>query len=139
MPSIAYYKDDDNKPGAGTSTDQLVSAQAGFIPQTYGRITGGHILGDNVMVDHFSNFVSVNLMTSISIEKNLAAKKTCERRADSQGVKVKAYHEENERYDEQMFLDAVQDVNKVIIFCAVGAHHQNGISEFHIKFLLWAQ
>ena len=38
-----------------------------------------------------------------------------------------------------MFLDAVQDVNKVIIFCAVGAHHQNGISEFHIKFLLWAR
>ena len=76
-------QDDDNRTSYGTLTDQLVSNQSGLVPQTSGRLTGGHILGANVMVDHFSNFVSVNLMTSISIEKNLAAKKTCERRADS--------------------------------------------------------
>ena len=34
-----------------------------------------------------------------------------------------------------MFLDAVEDANQDITFFAVGAHHQNGISESHIKIL----
>ena len=35
----------------------------------------------------------------------------------------------------KMFLDAVEYTNQEIKFCAVGAHHQNGISESHIKIL----
>ena len=67
--------DDDDKTGAGTSTYQLVSAQAGLVPKTSGRLTGSRILGDNVMVDHFSNVISVHLMSSISGEETLASKK----------------------------------------------------------------
>ena len=57
--------DDDNTTGADTSTDQLVSAQSGLVPQTSGRLTGGRIWGANVMVDQFSNFISVHLINSI--------------------------------------------------------------------------
>ena len=38
-------RDDDNKPGAGTSIDQLVSDQVGLVPQTSGILTGGCIWG----------------------------------------------------------------------------------------------
>ena len=58
-------RDDDNNPGASTSTDQLVSAHAGLVPHTSGRLTGGRVCGTNVMVDHFSNLISVHLMNSI--------------------------------------------------------------------------
>ena len=58
-------QDDDNNTGAGTSTDKLVSTQEGLVPQTYGILTGGRSWGANVMFDHFSNLISVHLMTSI--------------------------------------------------------------------------
>ena len=61
---IRWY--DDNNPGAGTSTDQLLSAKAGLVPQISGRLTGSRIWGANVMVNHFSNFISLPLMSSIS-------------------------------------------------------------------------
>ena len=34
-----------------------------------------------------------------------------------------------------MCLEAIEDANQDITFCAVGAHHQNGIYESHIKIL----
>ena len=125
-------QDDDNKTGASTSTDQLVSAQAGIVYQTSIILTGSRIWGANVMVNHFSNFISVRLMSSISVEQTLAAKKSSERLTESYVVKAKRYHVDNGRYVEQICLDAVEDANQDIIFCAIGAHHQNGISESHI-------
>ena len=74
-------------------------------------------------------------MSSISVEETLVSKKAYERRAAPYGVKLKIYHADNVRYAEQMFLDAVEDSNQDIIFFAVGAHHQNGIAESHIKIL----
>ena len=51
---------------AVTSTDQFVYAQAGLVPHTSGRFTGGSNWGANVIVDHFSKFISVHIMTPIS-------------------------------------------------------------------------
>ena len=45
----SIQRDNDNKPGAGTSTDQHVSAQAGLVTQTSGRLTGSCNWGANVM------------------------------------------------------------------------------------------
>ena len=97
-------RDDDNKPGAGTSTYQLVSAHAGLVPQTSGRLTRGRICGTNVMVDHFSNFIYVHLITSISGKQTLATKKSYEWRAASYDVKVNRYHTDNGRYADHFFL-----------------------------------
>ena len=55
----------DNKPDTGTSTDQLVSSQAGLVPQTSGRLTGSRIWVADVMIDCSVNFISVHLMSSI--------------------------------------------------------------------------
>ena len=87
------------------------------------------------MVNHFSHFIYLYLMSSIVGEHTLDAKKAYERRAASYGVKVKRYHADNGRQAEQIFLDAVEDANQDIKFCAVGAHHQNGIAESQIKIL----
>ena len=128
-------RDDDNKTGAGTSTDQLVSAQAGLVPQTSGRLTGSRIWGANLIADHFSNFIYVHLISYISGEHTLSAKKSYDRQASSYGVKAKRYHTDNGQYAEKMFLDPVEYTNQDITFFAVGAHHQNGIAESHIKIL----
>ena len=65
----------DENPGKGVSTDQLVSAQAGLIPQFSGHLTRARIWGATIFVDHFSDHVHVHLMRSVSQEKTLAAKR----------------------------------------------------------------
>ena len=74
-------------------------------------------------------------MSYIPGEETLDEKIAYDRQSASHGVIFKIYHADNGRYTEQMFLDAVEDANQDITFFAVGAHHQNGISESHIKIL----
>ena len=59
-------QDGDNRLGDGISTDQLVSDQAGLVPQTYGRLTVNRFGGANLMVDNFSNFFYIHLVNHIS-------------------------------------------------------------------------
>ena len=113
---------DDNKTCSSTSTDQLVSAQVGLVPQTSGKLTGNLIWGSNIMFDHFSNFISVHPMSYIPGEETLEEKIAYDRQSASHGVIFKIYHADNGRYTEQMFLDAVEDANQDINFFAVGAH-----------------
>ena len=88
-------QDDDNNPGDGTSTDQIVSAQSGLVHQTSGRLTRSRIWGNHIMVYHFSNFIYVHVMSSISVEDTLADKKSYEQRAASYVVNVNIYHADN--------------------------------------------
>ena len=45
---------------------------------------------------------------------------------------IKSFHADNGIFAEKAFRDDVADSNQTISYCAVGAHHQNGISERHI-------
>ena len=49
------------------------------------------------------------------------------------GVKVQAYHAENGRFPDNLFLDSVAKYGQTITFCGVGAHHQNGKTEKKIR------
>jgi len=126
-------RDDDDKPGKGTSTDQMVSAQPGLVPQMSGSLTRARIWAVNVFVDHMSDLVYVHLMRSTTQEETLAAKTAYERYGATHGVTIKRYHADNGRYAEQPFRDACAQANQELTFCGVGAHHQNGIAENHVK------
>eukprot|EP00957_Ditylum_brightwellii_P125910 9598309-Ditylum_brightwellii.AAC.1 len=41
--SKSIYHDKDNQPGAGTSTDQIISGQPGLVPQISGCLTSRRI------------------------------------------------------------------------------------------------
>eukprot|EP00957_Ditylum_brightwellii_P141784 10802997-Ditylum_brightwellii.AAC.1 len=105
-------RETDDALGAGTSTDQLVSSQPGLVLQISRKLTNRRIVGATIFVDHFSDFIYVHLMTSLSREETLAAKRGYEHVANKHGVTVQE-----------------------LMFCGVGAHHQNGISENRIKLL----
>jgi hypothetical protein len=66
-------------PGARASTDQLVSAQPGLIPQISGRLTHQCVNGAKVFVDHCSDHVYVYLMRDLLLDETLAAKHGYER------------------------------------------------------------
>eukprot|EP00957_Ditylum_brightwellii_P204611 15340125-Ditylum_brightwellii.AAC.3 len=82
------WRDTDDAPGKGTSTDQLVSNQPGLVPQVSGRLTRAQVVGVTVYVDHFTNFVYIYLMRSLLGEETIASKKGYKREAASHGVSI---------------------------------------------------
>jgi hypothetical protein len=61
-------------PGARGSTDQLVLAQPGLIPQISGKLTHQRINGSTIFVDHFSDHVYTYLMRDLTLDEMIAAK-----------------------------------------------------------------
>ena len=86
-----------------------------------------------VFVDHFSDFVYNHLIHGTSSAETLGAKQAYERVAGHYGVQIKAFHADNLQFDDKAFKTSCLYVGQQLTFCAVGAHHQNGIAENRIK------
>ena len=56
-----------------------------------------------------------------------------ERHANSGGVTINSYHADNGCFADSGFQQSCKDSNQKIKYYTVGAHHQNGIAERHIK------
>ena len=93
-----------------------------------GFLTNLRIWGATVFMDHFSDYDYVALMRDLTLHKNLLAKTAFERHANKGGVSISAYRADNGRFSDAGFQKAIKDANQTITFCAVGAHHQNGIA-----------
>jgi hypothetical protein len=113
--------------------DQLVLAQPGLIPQMAGFLTNLRIWGATIFVDHFSDYVYVALMRDLSLNETLLAKSSFKWHANNGGVSINSYRANNGRFAESGFQKALKDTNQKIIYCAVGAHHQNVIVKRRIK------
>jgi hypothetical protein len=126
-------KESDDAPGKCVSTDQLISAQPGLIPQMVGFLTNVRIWAATIFVDHFSDFVYAALMHGLTLDETLLAKTLFQRHANKGGVTINSYHTDNGRFANAGFQQVVKDSNQKITYCAVRAHHQNGIVEPRIK------
>jgi hypothetical protein len=113
--------------------DTLVLAQPGLVPQMSGFLTNLWIWGTTVFVDHFSDFVYVALMSDLGLDKTLLAKTAFVRHASKGGVTIHSHQADNGRFADSGFQQAIKEASRTIIFCAVGAHHQNRIVEQQIK------
>jgi hypothetical protein len=126
-------KEDHDAPGKCVSTDQLISAQPGLVPQTGGSLTRDRIWAANIAVDHYTDIHKAVLLRSPSTEETLTAKLATEKFFRQHGAKIEQWHADNGRYADKEFLDQVDRCEQKITFCGVGAHHQNGISEAAVK------
>ena len=119
----------ETEPGDRVSVDHVISAQPGLVPRMDGRHTKERINSVCVFIDHVSKLTYSHMQTSANNEQTVAAKLAFEQFAESNNVKVKSYHADNGIFAEQAFRDEVETSNQSITYCAVGAHHQNGIVE----------
>ena len=106
-----------------------------MVPRLSGRHTHERICGAACFIDHHSGYSFLSLQTSLDGEQTLAAKEAYESHADTCRVKVSSYRADNGRFAEKSFCEAVKMAQQTIDFCAVGAHHQNGIIERHLQSL----
>jgi hypothetical protein len=122
----------ETSPGDATSIDHVISHQPGLVPRMDGRHTKDRINSACVFIDHVSGLSYSHLQTSVDNVQTLQAKRGYEQFAKSHGVTVKSFCADNGVFAEKGFTDHVKKCNQSISFCAVGAHHQNGIVERHI-------
>ena len=78
--------------GTKASTDQLVFAQPGLIPQISGKLTHQRVNGATVFVDHFSDHVYAYLMRDLTLDETITAKHGYECYLSLLGIKSKGYH-----------------------------------------------
>ncbi len=86
-----------------------------------------------MFVDHFSDYVYVAIMQDLGLDKTLLEKSAFERHANKGGISIASYQADNGRFADAGFQKAIKDANQSITFCAIGAHHENGIVEWRIK------
>ncbi len=79
------------------------------------------------------DYVYVALMRDLSLDKTLLAKSSFEWHANNGGVSINSYQADNGHFADAGFQKALKDANQKITYCAVGAHHQNGIIKRRIK------
>jgi len=101
-----------------------------------GFLTTMRIWGATNIVDRVTDYVYVALIRYLTLDETLLAKTSFERHAHNGGVCIKSYCADNGRFADQGFRDAIDTSNQQITFCAVGAHHQNGIVDRRIKELM---
>ena len=122
-----------NSLGVGTSCDHIISHQPSLIPQSAGKLTHERFWGSVIFVDHSSDFVYNHLIRETTSAETLGAKLGHEHVAASYGVTIRGFHADNMRFDDINFKSLYINAGQQLTFCAVGAHHQNGIAENKIK------
>ena len=100
-----------------------------------GFLTSRCIWGCTTFCDHVSDFVYVHLMRYFTIEEMLLAVKAFEKILAQADRLVTHYHSDNGIFSNNAFLESINKKDQKITFCAVGAHHQNGIIENKNKML----
>ena len=122
-------KVDNLRPGDCVSMDQIVCPQKGRTIRSSKRtITGG-----TIFVDHASGYVRFEAQTSATADATLVGKHALERDAHALGFKIRSYLTDNGVFAAQKFLSDLHQRDQSIHFSGVGAKHQNGIAENHIR------
>ena len=69
----------------------------------------------------------------MTTQETLDAKHAFECITEQHAVRIRHYHCDNGRFPDCAFMDDVRKAGQTITFCGVGAHHQNGVAERHIR------
>ena len=123
------------RPGECVSVDQLESSTPGLIAQMKGFLTKKRYTVATIFVDHFSGMSFVYLQKSTKGKETLEAKKIFELFAKHLGVTVQAYHADNGRFAEELFIQDANQHGQIMSYCGVNAHFQNGLAERKIRSL----
>jgi hypothetical protein len=80
------------KPRQIVSVDQMISTQVGFIAQLKGGLTKQRYTAAMVFTDHYSRLQYIYLMTRLTLQETVDAKRAFEHFAKQHGVRILHYH-----------------------------------------------
>ena len=120
-------------PGQVVSVDQLEWTSPGFIAQLKGTLTQERYRYATVFFDQFSRYTLVYLQNRITSQETVMAKHAFERATEQCGVKIKHSHADNGRFADNAFIQDCQANRKILSYCGVNTHFQNGIAERRVQ------
>ena len=124
----------DLQPGQRVSADHYQSAVPGRLYSSRGGASRADMFtGGCIFVDHASGLVQVLHQVSLSAIDTVKSKLKFERMAAELGVKIQSYHTDNGVFTSTAFMENVMEHKQNIRFSGVGAAHQNGLAERHIR------
>ena len=86
-----------------------------------------------VFVDQASCMGFVYLQKTCSAQETIEAKRAFEQYAENLGVRVQAYHADNDIFKAKKWVEECRQRKQDLTFAGVNAHHQNGIAERRIR------
>ncbi len=89
--------------------------------------------GGTIFVDHASGRIFLHNQISLRSGETLIGKRLVEREAHLSGRRLTSFHADNGVFTSQEFREDLARKQQTISFSGVGAHHQNGVAERHIK------
>ena len=121
------------KPGQIVSVDQMISTQVGFISQLKGGLTKQRYTATTVFTDHYSHLQYIHLMTRLTLQETVDAKRAFKHFAEQHGVRILHYYCDNGQFTNNDFKNACASANRQVTFCGVNAHFQNRIAKKAIR------
>ena len=89
--------------------------------------------GSALYVDHLTDFMYNHLIRGATSLATLESKQAYERVAAAHGVKIKSYHTDNLRFNDNNFKGSYISHGQQLLYCGVGAHHHNSVVESKIR------
>ena len=86
--------------------------EQGFIAQLKGKLTKQRYKYATVFVDQFSGLSYAHLQRSITSSETVEGKLAFEAYARSMGVRIDAYHAENGRFADNLFLNNIKQLDR---------------------------
>jgi hypothetical protein len=122
-----------SKAGQCVSVDQLILTQVGFIAQLKGTITKKRYTAATVFVGHYSKLKYIHLMTKLTSEETMEAKRAFKHFTKQHGIRILHYHRDNGQVMDNAFKNSCSAKGQRLTFCGVNAHFQNSIAEKAIR------
>jgi hypothetical protein len=85
----------ETKSGQCVSVNQLISTQVGFIAQLKGTLTKRGYTAATIFVDHYSKLKYIHLMTKLTSEETMEAKRAFKHFTKQHSVRILHYHCDN--------------------------------------------
>jgi hypothetical protein len=121
------------KAGQCISVNQNDATQVGFIAQLKGTLTKKCYTAATVFVDHYSRLKYIHLMTKLTSEETMKAKRAFEHFSKQHGIRILHYHCNNGQFADKAFKNSCSAKGQQLTFCGVNTHFQNGIAEKAIR------
>ena len=103
--------------GECASVDQLDATTPGFVAQLKGWLTRKRTRYATVFVDYHSDFDYIHPQMTLSSEETVKAKNAFETIASSHGIKIKHYHADNARFQDNAWKMDCERKAQGLIFC----------------------
>ena len=124
------------KPGDLFHMDQAMPSTPGRPMTLSGKNNKEKVTCFTIYVDSVSKRLFAEFQTSTEAPQTIKGKKRVEKFAQLYDVKIKRFRADNGVFRSKEFMEDLDKNNQDITFCAVGAHHQNGVAERHIRTLV---